>query len=83
MRTLVEEEGDFGKALMYDYHQELMYIDTETQEESDEIPLADVRKLVRDGVLTDEMNVWTSGFANWATLSETRWTFGLAEVMMY
>lgn len=82
MRTLIEEEGDFGKALMYDYHQELMYVDTETQEESDEIPLADVRRLVRDGVLTDEMNVWTSGFANWATLSETRWKFGLAEVMV-
>ena len=82
IRTLVEEEGDFGKALMYDYHQELIYVDTETHKESDTIPLADVRKLVRVGVLSDETNVWTSGFANWATLSETRWKFGIAEVMM-
>ena len=54
----MEANEDFGKALMYDYHQELMYVDEETQEESDQIPLADVRKLVRDGVLTDETNVW-------------------------
>ena len=32
--------------------------------------------------LTDETMVWTAAFANWATLSETRWQFGLAEVMM-
>ena len=78
----MEENEDFGKALMYDYHQELMYVDSETQVESDQIPLADVRKLVRDGVLSDDMNVWTDGFANWCTLGETRWQFGLAEVMM-
>eukprot|EP01046_Picozoa_sp_COSAG06_P010810 COSAG06_NODE_599_length_13905_cov_347.954657_4_plen_874_part_00 len=79
---VVEEDDAFGKALMYDYHQELIYVDGQTQEQSEEIPVVEVRQLVRDGVLTDEINVWTAAFANWATLSETRWQFGLAEVMM-
>ena len=82
IRELVEENEDFGKALMHDYHQELMYVDSETQAESDQLPLADVRKLVRDGVLSDDINVWTDGFASWCTLGETRWQFGLAEVML-
>lgn len=82
INDVIEEDDAFGKALMHDYHQELIYVDGQTQEQSEVIPVVEVRQLVRDGVLTDEMNVWTAAFANWATLSETRWQFGLAEVMM-
>eukprot|EP01044_Picomonas_judraskeda_P012371 COSAG03_NODE_1766_length_3551_cov_9.381228_3_plen_294_part_00 len=39
-------------------------------------------QLERDGVLSDNINVWTDGFASWCTLGETRWQFGLAEVML-
>ena len=58
-----------------------MYVDAE-QEESEEVPLVTVRELVRSGMLTDDMMVWTAAFAAWSSLSETRWQFGLAEVMM-
>ena len=79
--SVMEDEPAFAAALEHEYHQELTYVDDE-QEESEDVPLADVRKLVRDGVLRDDMMVWTAGFSNWASLAESRWKFGLAEVML-